>query len=202
MKNPVRIINISSDVCCVNLRFGQSVQIRTPYSIKINKNSPLLDLANKDGFFEIIQNNNKLANWGFSNLHLGNIEISSKQKTSNMCVNLQVKSPFLTSVNPSVLKINSNQILEIVLSSDSSDEFKYELDGVETLGYGIYDNELLSDLFHIDKFQHHIWLKFSKVFYNILFVNKSKSHNCLIKVKRNNQKDFYYTKKIKLIRKP
>lgn len=205
---PVKLNNLASDVCCVNLRFSQNLEIRIPHVVfKIDNNSKLLNLEQKDSnFFEVCQSNKELKNWKFSNLHLGNLEFFSNKKRSSLCVFLENNSNFLTIVAPKdKIKISTDYAVEFVLFSDYEDSFVFNVSGIKNLGYKICNNyNYISDLFrnHTNKFQHHIWLKFcSKFVGNVSFNGKDQDYNFLLDVKAGKQNNQYYKKIIRLIRK-
>jgi hypothetical protein len=206
---PIKINNINSSLCLFNLKPAQDLHLRVPYNFfKINCNSNLLKLLQKESnYFEIQQTTSKLASWNYSNLYLGDVNILTKRKNHKICVFLDCGSNnFITIVNPKdqIFKIRSNQILEVVLYSDNADHF--ELRGNSTskkLGYKIYENEKLTELFGFGNFQHHIWIKPNQNIEKnlILFYNNSGlMYNFLLEVK-NSKVPNYYIKKIKIIKK-
>lgn len=207
--SPVKLDNLSSDICCVNLRLLQNLQIRIPYFVfKIDNNSKFLRFEQKSSnFFEIYQINKELENWKFSNLYLGNIEIFSNSKRSSLCVFLENDSKFLTITNPEGrIRASTDQIVEFVLFSDSKEDFNFDSVSIKKIGYKVCDNNnnnLIYDLYKNScKFQHHVWVKFSSRFIEeISFKGKDRDYVFLLEVKNSKQKNYYYTKTIRLIRK-
>ncbi len=205
--SPVKLNSLSSNICCVNLRFLQNLQIRIPYFVfKIDNNSKFLRFEQKSSnFFEIYQINKELENWKFSNLYLGNIEIFSNNKQSSLCVFLENDSKFLTITNPEGrIRASTDQIVEFVLFSDSKENFNFDSVSIKKIGYKVCDNNnLIYDLYkNCCQFQHHIWIKFSSRFVEkISFNGKDRDYTFLLEVKNGKQKNHYYTKAIKLIRK-
>lgn len=206
---PVKINNINSDLCVVNLLLSQNFHLKIPYSeFQIDIDSDFLKLSkNKhDDFFEIFQDD-KINLWTHSNLYLGNLNIFSKENQHCICVFLDSNSKITTIVNPknSNIKINSNQIIELVLFSKSNSHFNFEFNNINKIGYSVFENKTLAELYGLKLNQHHIWLKAGCLNFNnsnLFFSNDEDNYSCHIEVKNKVDKDVaHYVRKIKLVRK-
>lgn len=206
---PVKINNISSSLCVINLLHSQNLHLKIPYNeFQLKIESDFLKLANKQiDFFEIFQEE-KTLRWNHSNLYLGNLNVFSSENKHCVCVFLDLNSKISTIINPknSRIKINSNQIIELILFSKSKNYFNFEIkNGLERIGYSVFENEAVGSLYDQQMSQHHIWFRlnnFNVSNSNLFFYNEHDSYNFYLEIKNKTDNELvHYARKVRLIRK-
>lgn len=188
MKKPVKIYNLSSRLSSVNLFADQDIHIHNS-EVRVDN---LLNLKNKDEFSIInLKNKEVLEKWDYSRLYLGKIYLNNIK----CCIFLQNKSNLVSIVNPNFdIKISHNDILHLILMSDSQDIFNFDC---KKLAYKIYNDQKIIYLFGSKKFQHHIWLKPSSN--KICFSNNRNNYKLKIIFKKSTSINNYYIRNVKLI---